>query len=401
MTATMQSQQHAQISDQDRFFRFFQGEVNALQERMQQLDNYSAAGGERNDAVDYCLSGIAKLTSEVKDASSYLPAYDQRTYTNTIKTLSDKLQKARASFAPRQKFSFKSGFQRKNASAISMADAEKLASKQHLSAPGNSSTESSVNPTPLDSPVPEPADGQISSSDGTSNDAAKSSEDPGARSTLRLPSFSSSNTITISNHTDQHLILPTTASHATASGTISHLRNCVVDMTLAASEAPTTAAAAPAAPAAPSQTTPRPLAALYLRDIHSSLIVCGQVDGAAHITNVHNSVIVLSTRQFRMHESSNCVVYLHCASHPIIEDCRGLAFTTLPEVHISKAQTSTENQYDQVDDFKWLRADKSPNWSVLDVEKRVSEHVWRDIVPGKPGLGAADVLAAIGVKRRT
>lgn len=35
---------------------------------------------ERTDAIDFCLAGIANLTSSVKDASSYLPAYDQRTY---------------------------------------------------------------------------------------------------------------------------------------------------------------------------------------------------------------------------------------------------------------------------------------------------------------------------------
>jgi hypothetical protein len=40
----------------------------------------SVAGGERNDAVDHCLAGIDRLSHEVKDASSYIPAYDQRTY---------------------------------------------------------------------------------------------------------------------------------------------------------------------------------------------------------------------------------------------------------------------------------------------------------------------------------
>jgi len=47
---------------------------------MEKLAHTALAGGERNDAVDHCLAGIARLSHEVKDASSYIPAYDQRTY---------------------------------------------------------------------------------------------------------------------------------------------------------------------------------------------------------------------------------------------------------------------------------------------------------------------------------
>lgn len=52
----------------------------ALQEQMGRLADTALIGGERTDAVDHCLAGIARLSKEVKDASSYLPAYDQRTY---------------------------------------------------------------------------------------------------------------------------------------------------------------------------------------------------------------------------------------------------------------------------------------------------------------------------------
>lgn len=52
----------------------------ALQEQMERLNSLATGGGERNDAVDHCLAGIDRLSHEVKDASSYIPAYDQRTY---------------------------------------------------------------------------------------------------------------------------------------------------------------------------------------------------------------------------------------------------------------------------------------------------------------------------------
>ena len=59
----------------------------ALQEQMERLNSLAAGGGERNDAVDHCLAGIDRLSHEVKDASSYIPAYDQRTYSEACPTV--------------------------------------------------------------------------------------------------------------------------------------------------------------------------------------------------------------------------------------------------------------------------------------------------------------------------
>ena len=94
---------------------------------MARLAETAVSGGERSDGVEHCLAGIARLSNEVKDSSSRIPAYDLRTYNDVgsfardsssrqylahayqaIKALFEKLQKTRASFAPRPKFSFKS-----------------------------------------------------------------------------------------------------------------------------------------------------------------------------------------------------------------------------------------------------------------------------------------------------
>lgn len=47
---------------------------------MDRLGDTSLVGGERTDATDHCLAGIARLSNEVKDAASYIPTYDQRIY---------------------------------------------------------------------------------------------------------------------------------------------------------------------------------------------------------------------------------------------------------------------------------------------------------------------------------
>lgn len=47
---------------------------------MDKLGHRALAGGERTDATDHLVASIARLGTEVSNASSYLPAYDQKTY---------------------------------------------------------------------------------------------------------------------------------------------------------------------------------------------------------------------------------------------------------------------------------------------------------------------------------
>lgn len=133
---------------------------------------------------------------------------------------------------------------------------------------------------------------------------------------MRQPSFSQATNINISDHKDIHIILPSTASRATSSGTVTKLDGCIVDMS-----APTAHGT--------------PFAGLTIKNIKNSLIVAGHVAGAAHITNVTDSILLVASRQVRMHNCTNVDVYLHCASRPIIEDCSNVRFAPVPEVHVS------------------------------------------------------------------
>ena len=56
------------------------------------------------------------------------------------------------------------------------------------------------------------------------------------------------------------------------------------------------------------------------------------------------------------------------------------------------------NMYDQVDDFKWLKSEPSPNWSILDLAQQIRDEVWTDVVPGKAGVGHGDILRAANVR---
>ncbi|KAF1362434.1 TBCC-domain-containing protein [Lizonia empirigonia] len=359
MQAVAQTQTEA--DSKDRFFRYFRHEVTALQEQMERLNSIATGGGERNDAVDHCLAGIDRLSHEVKDASSYIPAYDQRTYSEAIKALSEKLQTIRQTFNPPKKFAFKT--RPKIASAISIPDAAELAASQRLRAPiltsDTSNTNSSFAPTPLD---------RFDGIDDTSGG-------------IRRPSFSSATSININNHNGIHILVPGSASGATSSGTLSKLTDCLVDLS-----APTTVS---------------PLSALYLKNIQKSVVICGTVAGATHITDVQDTKILAGTRQFRMHGARNVDVYLYCASRPIIEDCEGVRFAPLPDAYITDDMRQMKNQWDQIDDFKWLKAEKSPNWSILPEEEQANFCCVALHITAGLEANAADDLGRVGEETHT
>lgn len=135
---------------------------------------------------------------------------------------------------------------------------------------------------------------------------------------VRKPSFSQAANVNITGHTGLHIILPSSASRATSSGSLTRLNRCIVDMSV-----PTASGA--------------PFAGLALKNIQSSLIIAGHVAGAAHITAVEDSIIVVTSRQVRVHDAKNVDIYLHCASRPIIEDCSNVRFSPIPECYVSFA----------------------------------------------------------------
>ncbi|CAD0106606.1 unnamed protein product, partial [Aureobasidium uvarum] len=301
MTAiTITQPQSLEMSEQERFFRYFQTEVA----------DHGTSGGERADAIDHCLAGISRLSNDVKDISGSLPAHDQRTYSET-----------RAQAAPKPKFSFK----KKNASAISINDAAELAAKKRLLQPNSnfSSEVSSFATTPLTMPQT-PANGPAVEESTPAE--SKPDTSSGITEGVRKLSFSKADKIHISNHNKIHIMLPSSATHATSgtSGTVTNIRDSVIDMSISAASA---------------------FATLTLKNIKGSLIICGHVDGAVHITD----------------------------------------------------DKDTKNLYDQVDDFKWLKAEHSPNWSVLDTDKRIKDGIWKDVVPGSPKSGVEEILKAVGI----
>ncbi|KAG0154140.1 hypothetical protein PDIDSM_1520 [Penicillium digitatum] len=363
MSADNQTVSKADISLKERFFRYFQHEITDLQQEMDRLADTSLVGGERADATDHCLAGIVRLSNEVKDAASYIPTYDQRVYAEAIKALQDRLSETRAAFEPRSKFSFKT---KKNTSAVSLSDAALMAVEGRLSipgyhSPGASSVDSSANQTPNypSTPLNEPEKQQQERPElaPTSFPGV-----PAGNFSIKSPSENHSggfaatgiSSVSVDDYHKLHIMLPAAGSTSTVPVSLTSLDRCIVDMTIPTANG-------------------KPYASLTSRGIKESLLICGQVNGPAHITGIKPA-----------------------RATPLLSS--NIRFGRIPKAYaLDHDRPDHEDRWSQVEDFKWIKPEPSPNWSLLDPNDAVPEEVWAEIVPGGPGWSLEDILHAVKV----
>ncbi|KAI1421437.1 tubulin binding cofactor C-domain-containing protein [Xylaria sp. FL1777] len=356
-----------------KFFRHFQAEITLIQDEIDSLATTSPVGGERQTGIDKVLAGISRLSNEVMDATDFIPSYDQRAYSQAIKALTEKLNTTTGKLGPKSRFQFKSR-NTGTAAAQSRPTHDSRLHKPWGSDGSQDIADSSEQATDVETRDAVGVLASFSSSKNYNEELSRSEDVRG----VRKPSFSTAKNIAISDHTGLHIMLPSTASRATSSGSLTNLNRCIVDMTVPTS-------------------TGAPFAGLALKNIKHSLVIAGHVAGPAHITGIEDSIIVVAARQVRMHDCKNVRVYLHCASHPIIEDCSKVAFAPLPSFYANESTTPETNQWDKVDDFKWLKDTASPNWSILDEETRIPRDVWENTVCGKASMSTDDILRELKI----
>lgn len=296
-----------------------------LQDQIDELKSISTVAGERQEAIDHILAGISKLQNEVADVADTTPAYDRKQYSEVSKTgqaakrerflnirvqslkaLQEKLNDTTTALAPKSRFQFK-----RTAKHVDMGAPEN--DPRLLSGTYARNQHEPSAPPGMPKPAEEGDDelGQLPTTKDYNAELSKPSA-----ATIRKPSFSAAKTIGISNQTGLHIILPLSAAMATASGSLTELTGCVLDMSIPTSQG-------------------HAFPGLAMRDIKKSLIVAGRVAGPVHITGISDSILVLVAHQVRIHDCKNVDIYLHCSSHPIIEDCSGMRFAPLPNCYVS------------------------------------------------------------------
>ena len=113
--------------------------------------------------------------------------------------------------------------------------------------------------------------------------------------------------------------------------------------------------------------------ACYIKTIENSKIFIGSVSGGSHITNSHNSEIYIASHQLRIHDTQNTKFFVLTNSNPIIEKSTNNTFYPLKISYsnyidnINKAKFDlNNNKWNQVQDFQWLKKEKSPNFETND-----------------------------------
>ncbi|KAL2045625.1 hypothetical protein N7G274_002053 [Stereocaulon virgatum] len=329
------------------FYSRFQQEETTLQEQLIRLKGPAMQESDRASVIAQCQSCISQLSDLLKDASSYLPAYDQRTYSTAIGNLRDKLQETRTAAAPKRKFAFKKTVPQKD-SPSSANDGLKDAPTQGQQASSNVS-------------------------DATSSTQATTA--PTIKS--QAPDSGPSTAVIVSSLSHAHYTLPQSSPQLASSASITDCQHIMIDLSITTRQA-------------------QAFATMTIKCVTESLLLCGRVRGPVHITSAERSTLVINSRQVRMHECEDCVVYLRCSSRPIIEDCKGIRFAPLPAL-FDLGEILSPNLWNQVDDFKWLRAEHSPNWSILGVDdtRAITDQAWKEIVAGKgQDLELDDLLRA-------
>ena len=111
--------------------------------------------------------------------------------------------------------------------------------------------------------------------------------------------------------------------------------------------------------------------ACYIKNINNCKIYIGSVSGGTHITNADDSFIYLITHQLRIHQSKQNHFFILINSNPIIEHCTRNVFSPLrikysnsDEILKLSGVDESKNKFDQVQDFQWLKQEKSPNFEV-------------------------------------
>jgi hypothetical protein len=111
-------------------------------------------------------------------------------------------------------------------------------------------------------------------------------------------------------------------------------------------------------------------------------VLCGPVVGSIFVDKCKGCTLMLAAQQLRIHVSEQCDFYVAVKSAPIIEHCSGMRFAPFalqyPQLDAQLREcdlNSCGHTWKEVNDFNWLKAQQSPNWSILPEDERKAESV--------------------------
>eukprot|EP00325_Prymnesiales_sp_UTEX-LB-985_P004111 CAMPEP_0174705092 /NCGR_PEP_ID=MMETSP1094-20130205/8433_1 /TAXON_ID=156173 /ORGANISM="Chrysochromulina brevifilum, Strain UTEX LB 985" /LENGTH=385 /DNA_ID=CAMNT_0015903213 /DNA_START=47 /DNA_END=1204 /DNA_ORIENTATION=- len=304
------------VSEEIRAFEeHFAIELRAARDTMEQVMALSSADGETPKLFDWWLEQLTELHTLVSSATSFLPTQLRQRFGNQIADHEAKLKAERERLTPKKKFAFKKR--------------DKVAAKT-TSAP-------EAAPPP---PTASEAANLVPTGGGVAHvPKADTFQAPAGCQGFR-------------DRVGATLIRPA-GEEAAGDFALEELTDCEVRL-LSSS------------------------AVLWIRNLSNCRIFALPVARSIYVTACEGCTLYLGSRQLRIHTSSRTDFYVHTTSHPIIEHCSSLRFAPYPALppNLQPAFDAVGikpelNQWQLVDDFDWLKASHSPNWTELAEGQRV------------------------------
>ncbi|KAH9293952.1 hypothetical protein KI387_040843 [Taxus chinensis] len=120
------------------------------------------------------------------------------------------------------------------------------------------------------------------------------------------------------------------------------------------------------------------LRAFFIHKLKCCQVFAGPVMGSVLIEEAENCVFMLASHQIRIHQTVNTDFYLRVRSRPIVEYASNVRFAPYAlfyrgiDEDLQESDLKDETgMWANVDDFRWLRAVASPNWSILPEDDRL------------------------------
>eukprot|EP01063_Lacrimia_lanifica_P018891 TRINITY_DN25854_c0_g1_i1.p1 TRINITY_DN25854_c0_g1~~TRINITY_DN25854_c0_g1_i1.p1 ORF type:complete len:311 (+),score=125.46 TRINITY_DN25854_c0_g1_i1:53-934(+) len=120
-----------------------------------------------------------------------------------------------------------------------------------------------------------------------------------------------------------------------------------------------------------------PSPSIFLSHLDGCKVLLKPIDGSVFVQHCTNCTFIAACRQLRIHHTTGTSFYLHCSSEPIIEDCSAVGFAPYNWAFEGKAALfdagtldTSNNKWDLVNDFKWIREQHSPNWHIIPADKQ-------------------------------
>ena len=126
-----------------------------------------------------------------------------------------------------------------------------------------------------------------------------------------------------------------------------------------------------------------PVGALRLIGLKECTVYAGPVHGSCFVEKCSSCTFAIASRQMRIHDTEDVDFYLRVLSGPIIEHCARVRFApyavTYPflDAELKEAGMPAEEPdpvagiWSQVNDFRWLKTERSPNWSLVPNDERL------------------------------